>query len=154
MRDRLDVSVRRSLLLALLAATPWLIPLLLAWWLPAPLWANITLLLLIALPMNAAFLRQGLPGWPGSLRGIHRQGQQLHVTLADGQQVPARLGSHCRLWGGFLWLAISHEQGHHSLLLSALPGVANCSPQRLRQLTLWLRLASPDNDHRSLIKEP
>ncbi|TVP57943.1 MAG: hypothetical protein EA349_05480 [Halomonadaceae bacterium] len=146
MRDRLDLTLYPNAPLALLATTPWLIPLLLAGWLPATPWLTLALLLLIAWPAAVTLLRQGLPGWPGSLRGLHRQGQQFHVTLTDGQQLPARLSGHSRLWGGLLWLGISHARGRHSLLLSARPGMANCSPQALHQMTLWLRLNSPAED--------
>lgn len=152
MPDRPDLPLHPSLTLALFAASPWALPAVLAWWLPAPLWSRLALMSLIAFCALPTLLHQGCPGSPGSLRALHRQGSQLHVTLADGRVVEASVATHSRLWGGLLWLSLRHQDGHHNLLLSARQGMHNCPHEPLRQLTLWLRLATDPSSSQARAK--
>lgn len=141
--SRIEVPVRASPGLALLAASPWLLPAALALSLQA-LNAALSAIVVLACSAGAfaAFRRQLLCARTSPVQLIAGPGG-LDATLRDGSSLRLQISPGSRITHRFLWLHLSGHDYAQPLLLSTIPGIRNTDPQQLRRLTGWLRLGPP-----------
>ncbi|MGM0450040.1 MAG: hypothetical protein ACQERE_04395 [Pseudomonadota bacterium] len=138
--SRIEVAIRPSPGLALVASIPWLLLPALAMNLDGlPAIIILTVALAATTGLVTTIRHQLLLGRhsPNQLR-ITPDG--LRVRLRDGQEQPARISGESRITHRLLWLRLRCEGQSHTLLLSDLPGFRNTDPHSLRRLTGWLRL--------------
>lgn len=138
--SRIEVAIRPSPGLALVASIPWLLLPALAMNLDG-LPAIITLT--VALAATAGLVtttRQQLLLGRRSPDRLRTTPDGLNIRLRDGQEQPVRISGESRITHRLLWLRLRCEGQSHSLLLSDLPGFRNTDPQSLRRFTGWLRL--------------
>jgi len=129
-----------------LIALPWLVPVLLAWLLPAPLYLRLLLISLVTIPAWRSLNMAALFRHPLAPVRLQHHQQQLCVILRNGTRQPVSVGNSSRVSGGMLWLTLADRQRRYRLLLSARGGFANTEAAGLRRLTVWLRL-SPETEH-------
>ncbi|XOZ33733.1 hypothetical protein ACMDCT_00395 [Halomonadaceae bacterium KBTZ08] len=146
--SRIEIPLKPSPGLGLLAATPWLLPAAVVLQLEAlPFAVPASIVLVCTAGGVTAFRRQllrarnspvQLLASPEGLQAILRNGRQHRLHISPGSRIAHR----------FLWL---HLKGHgygsaQPLLLSTIPGIRNTDPQQLRRLTGWLRLGPARTD--------
>lgn len=138
--SRIEVTIRPSPGLGLIASIPWLL-------LPA------LVLTLDGIPAIVTLLA-ALAGIAGVITAIRHQllaGRHtpvrllatpdgLRIHLRDGREQPARISGESRITHRLLWLRLRCNGNSHTLLLSDLPGFRNTDPHSLRRFTGWLRL--------------
>ena len=139
--NRIEVPVRASPGLSLIASAPWLLLPALALSLDGiPPVITLSLVVLAAAIGLATVMEHPLQRSHQSPVRLLATPNGLWIRLRDGREEAARISAESRIAHRCLWLRL-HCNGHsQSLLLSDLPGFRNTDAHSLRRLTGWLRL--------------